>query len=187
MTYKQLLHSQSLMITASSIVFPFYLLLLRNLGDSYSQFGLAYGIFALTAALSHPLIGSWSDRVGEKRLLILYTFGMAVVMLVIPVLSTITQVYIIQVIMGLLGALQKTAEKIALSRQTDRAHTGKQVGHYHLWTSIWSALAVIATGYIIDFLTIGSLFYITSFMYVAAGVLIWQKPKTVELERHHSL
>ncbi|USD13835.1 MFS transporter [Priestia megaterium] len=187
MTYKQLLHSQSLMITASSIVFPFYLLLLRNLGDSYSQFGLAYGIFALTAALSHPLIGAWSDRVGEKRLLILYTFGMAVVMLVIPVLSTITQVYIIQVIMGLLGALQKTAEKIALSRQTDRAHTGKQVGHYHLWTSIWAALAVIATGYIIDFLTIGSLFYITSFMYVAGGVLIWQKPKTVELERHHSL
>ncbi|RBN36466.1 MFS transporter, partial [Priestia megaterium] len=56
MTYKQLLHSQSLMITASSIVLPFYLLLLRNLGDSYSQFGLAYGIFALTAALSHPLI-----------------------------------------------------------------------------------------------------------------------------------
>lgn len=49
------------------------------------------------------------------------------------------------------------------------------------------ALAVIATGYIIDFLTIGSLFYITSFMYVAAGVLIWQKPKTIELERHHSL
>ena len=77
MTYKQLLHSQSLMITASSIVFPFYLLLLRNLGDSYSQFGLAYGIFALTAALSHPLIGSWSFfyiRLGWRLLCLLFLF-----------------------------------------------------------------------------------------------------------------
>ncbi len=34
--------------------FSFYLLLLRNLGDSYSQFGLAYGIFVFNRSFESP-------------------------------------------------------------------------------------------------------------------------------------
>ncbi|SFE34072.1 Major Facilitator Superfamily protein [Bacillus sp. OV194] len=176
MTYKQLIRSQSVMMTASSIAFPFYLLLLRNLGDSYSQFGWAYGLFALSSALFHPFIGKWSDRFGDRILLLIYAWGMAVVMLLVPVLSETWHVYVIQIVMGLLGAFQKTTEKTALSRHTERSNAGKKVGHYHLWTSIWAALAVIMTGYMIDFLTIGSLFYLTSLLYLIGGIILWKRP-----------
>ncbi|MDM5337120.1 MFS transporter [Fictibacillus enclensis] len=184
MTYKQLLRSQSVIMTASSVAFPFYLLLLRNLGDSYSQFGWAYGLFALSSALFHPLIGRWSDRFGDRIFLLVYAWGMALVMLMVPVLSETWQVYVIQVIMGLLGAVQKTTEKTALSRQTEQNHSGKKVGHYHLWTSIWAGLAVILTGYLIDFLTIGALFYVTSFLYFIGGVILWTKSDLEDGNKH---
>ncbi|MGG1575976.1 MFS transporter [Fictibacillus sp. NRS-1165] len=186
MTYKQLIRSQSIMITASSIAFPFYLLLLRNLGDSYSQFGWAYGLFALTSAIFHPLIGSWSDRFGDRALLLIYAWGMAVLMLLVPVLSETWHVYVIKILMGLLGAVQKTTEKTAISRHTEKNDTGKKVGHYHLWTSIWAALVIILTGYMVHFLTIGALFYLTSLLYLIGGFILWKRPADDEsLRKRH--
>jgi MFS family permease len=154
------------------MVFPFYLLLIRNIGESYSQFGLAYGLFALTGALVHPVIGKLSDKIGDRTLLLLYTWGMAGMMLTVPIIETLTALYVLQVVMGVLGAVQKTTEKTALSRQSDGKMIGQKIGNYHLWTSVWGAAAVIATGYLIDFLTIGSLFYFASFLYVISGIIL---------------
>ncbi|MDR7071352.1 MFS transporter [Fictibacillus barbaricus] len=164
--------SQSLLMTASSMVFPFYLLLIRNIGDSYSQFGLAYGLFALTGALAHPVIGRLSDKIGDRTLLLLYTWGMAGMMLVVPIIETVSALYALQIVMGVLGAVQKTTEKTALSRQSSGKQIGRKIGNYHLWTSVWGAAAVIATGYLIDFLTIGSLFYLASLLYVISAVIL---------------
>ncbi|HYK74272.1 MAG TPA: MFS transporter, partial [Pseudoneobacillus sp.] len=57
MSYQRFLNSQSLIVSASSVVFPFYLLFIRNIGESFSQFGCAYGLFTLISAFSYPLIG----------------------------------------------------------------------------------------------------------------------------------
>jgi MFS family permease len=176
MTYRQLVRAQSIMQTASSIAFPFYFLLLRNIGDNYSQFGWAYGLFALTAALCHPLIGKLTDRWGDKALLLIYSWGMAGVMMFVPILTEIWQVYMIQILMGILGSVQKTTEKTAISRQVTPDGIGKKIGYYHLWTSVWSAGGIILTGYMVDFLTIGSLFYLTSVLYMIAGIIVWKRP-----------
>jgi MFS family permease len=185
MNYQRFLHSQSLMVAAGSIVFPFYLLFIRNIGESYSQFGWAYGLFTLVSACSYPLIGKLSDRFGEKSLLLVYTWGMALVMLVIPIIIEIWFIYIIQIIMGLLGAVQKTAEKTALARKaqehSDR-DVGKTIGNYHFWTAISSAGAIIITGYLVDFLTIGSLFYLASLMFFIAGFILSRMDKNRELD-----
>lgn len=175
MNYQRFLHSQSMIVAASSVIFPFYLLFIRNIGDSYSQFGWAYGLFTLIAACSYPFIGRMADRLGERHLLLIYTWGMALVMLVIPITTEIWTIYIIQILMGFLGAVQKTAEKTTLSRHVQDGsnnNIGKSIGHYHFWTSVWSAVAIIVTGYLIDFLTIGSLFYIASIMFAYAGVVL---------------
>lgn len=175
MNYHRFLRAQSVMISAGSVVFPFYLLFIRNVGESYSQFGWAYGLFTLMSACSYPLIGRMTDTFGERNLLLLYSWGMALVMLLIPISAQIWAIYTIQIIMGFLGAVQKTAEKAALSRQVQEKQErkiGKSIGHYHLWTSVWAAAAIIVTGYLIDFLTIGSLFYLASMMFVYAGWIL---------------
>lgn len=177
MNFRTFLISQSILVTASSVVFPFYLLLIKNVGVSYSQFGWAYGLFTLTAALAYPLIGRLSDRFGDKRLLLIYTLGMAVVMLVIPLLYDVWQVYTVQIFMGILGAIQKNTEKAFLARHNDRATAGQQIGNYHLHISLWSGFGIILTGYLIDFLTIASLFYLISFVYIIASFVILKREK----------
>ncbi|MFC4411629.1 MFS transporter [Chungangia koreensis] len=177
MNFRQFLISQSIIFTASSLVFPFYLLFIKNVGDSYSQFGWAYGLFTLTAALSYPVIGRLGDRFGDKNMLLIYTLGMAAIMLVIPLLYLVWQVYIIQIIMGILGAIQKNTEKAFLARTNEPDTAGKQIGNYHLHISLWSAFGIILTGYLIDFLTVASLFYLISFVYIIASIILLKREK----------
>lgn len=178
MNYRRFVTSQSLVLMAGSMIFPFYVLLLRNVGDSYSQFGWAYGLFALTSALAYPVIGKAADRLGDRVLLIFYSMAMAVLLLFFPLATSVWQVYGLQVCMGVLGAVQKNTEKAALARHADQGRAGADIGRYHFKTSIAAAAAVILTGYLVDFLTIATIFYLASLMYVMSGFIIWKEPKT---------
>ena len=157
MTYRRFVASQSIIMMAGSMVFPFYILLLRNVGNSFSQFGWAYGLFALTSALVYPLVGRISDRVGDRKLLIIYAF-MAILMLCFPIATEVWHVYILQILMGILGAVQRNTEKTSLARKVVQENAGYEIGKYHVWTSIGGAVAIIATGYLVDFFTIGTIF-----------------------------
>lgn len=180
MNYPLFVRIQSMILMSSSIIFPFYLLLVRQIGDSYAQFGLAYCLFTLTSAFAYLGIGRLSDRFGDRSLLVTHTFGMALILLYVPIVTSISHVYLIQIIMGILGALQKNTEKTILARQELALTTvGRAIGRYHFKTSLWSALGIIAAGYLIDFLTIGSLFYIISAVYLYVTVrLLWDRPRS---------
>lgn len=180
MNYPLFVRIQSMLLMSSSIIFPFYLLLVRQIGDSYAQFGLAYGLFTLTSAFAYLGIGRLSDRFGDRSLLIFHTFGMALILLYVPIVTSISHVYLIQIIMGILGALQKNTEKTILARQELALTTvGRTIGRYHFKTSLWSAIGIITAGYLIDFLTIGSLFYIISAVYFYVTVrLLWDRPRS---------
>lgn len=174
MTIKQFILYQGAVGMAASMIFPFYILLLKNVGNSYAQFGWAYGLFALTSALSYPLIGKLADRVGDKQLLLVYSWGMAILLILFPLAYEIWHVYLLQIAMGLLGAIQKNSEKTVLARTVKKETAGKEIGNYHIWTSVAAAIAIIATGYLVDFLTIGSIFYIASLLFAWSGIQILQ-------------
>ncbi|KMY54996.1 MFS transporter [Bacillus sp. FJAT-27231] len=177
MNFRRFILSQSLIMMAGSMIFPFYVLLLRNVGESYAQFGWAYGLFALTSAVAYPVIGKSADQLGDQLLLVIYTWGMAVILLFFPLVTEVWQVYVLQIFMGLLGALQKNTEKTSLARHVRKERAGQQIGAYHTWTSIGAAIAIILTGYIVDFLTIGTIFYLASFIYVMSGIILFKKPE----------
>ncbi|MDI2586662.1 MFS transporter [Psychrobacillus sp. NEAU-3TGS] len=175
MNYRRFIIYQGSIGMASSMIFPFYVLLLKNVGHSYSQFGWAYGLFALTAAVSYPIIGKLADKTGDKILLIIYSWGMALILLIFPLAFEIWHVYILQVVMGLLGAVQKNSEKTVLARTVQKETAGREIGHYHIWTSVSAAIAIIGTGYLVDFLTIGSIFYLASVVFAWSGFYIMKR------------
>jgi MFS family permease len=172
MNYRKFIIYQSTVGIAASMIFPFYILFLKNVGSSYSQFGWAYGLFALTAAITYPVIGKLADQLGDHLLLVIYSWGMAAILLVFPLAYEIWHVYLLQIVMGVLGAIQKNSEKAFLARTINKESAGIEIGKYHVWTSIGAAIAVMGTGYLVDFLTIGSLFYIASVVFAWSGFYV---------------
>lgn len=169
---KWFIFSQSFALTAASVSFPFYLLFIQNIGRSFSSFGFAYGLFTLSAALSQRLIGKWADRSGGVKLLIFYAVGMSFIFLLIPSVNTIETVYFIQVFLGILGAIQKTSEKLVLSEMPYKGRRGKMIGNYHFWTSLCSSLAVMGTGLLLNYFAISYIFYGCSIFFLVSGIVL---------------
>ncbi|MEH7104803.1 MFS transporter, partial [Bacillus velezensis] len=88
---KWLILSQSSVFFAGSLIFPFYILFIKNIGSSYTQFGLSYGLFGLSGALIHPLLGRLSARLDSRWFLMANSWGMAVLLLTLPHITGVHQ------------------------------------------------------------------------------------------------
>ena len=164
-----LLISQNLILFGSGMVFPFYVIFIKEAGANFTQFGFAYALFAISSALVHAAAGSLTDRFGGPVFLAISGWGTAFALLFFPAVTTIYQVYVLQVVMGLFHALQKTSEKCLVADLTPSGERGKRIGRYHAWTTLCSGLAVIVAGYLIDLLTLDIIFYAGSVLMFASG------------------
>ncbi len=127
MNYRRFVLYQGTIGMASSMIFPFYILVLKNTGNNYAQFGWAYGLFALTSALTYPVIGRLADQIGDKVLLLVYSWAMALLLLFFPLVEEVWQVYLLQIMMGVLGAVQKNSEKRCLLVMLIKERPGKKL------------------------------------------------------------
>ncbi|HEX9815625.1 MAG TPA: MFS transporter, partial [Candidatus Thermoplasmatota archaeon] len=93
----------------------------------------------------------------------------AMILLLFPMVTTLWQVYILQAVLGMFGAMQRTSEKALLADLTDAPQRGRAIGVYHGWVSMASALAVVLAGFLIDLFTLAIIFYIGSVVLLASG------------------
>ena len=128
MNLKWIIISQSWVLFGSGLVFPFYIIFIREVGGNFSQFGLAYGMFMLSSAFVHRWVGRVSDKFGRKIFLLINAWGTAVLFLLFPMVTSIWEVYILQVLLGVLGAMQKTSEKALIADFTEGNERGKHIG-----------------------------------------------------------
>ncbi|MBS4220356.1 MFS transporter [Bacillus sp. FJAT-49711] len=171
--------SQSISILGSSLVFPFYLIFIKEVGGGFLQYGISYGLFTISSSLVHIAVGKWSDRLGRRLFLLIGSWGMAILLLFFPLVTDVWQVYVLQIVLGIIGATQKTSEKAMLADFTDRSNRGFAIGKYHFWTSIFTGIAVMFGGFIIDLFTLDIIFYISSLILFISGFFVL---KIVEME-----
>ena len=170
--FKWLTISQSVAILGSSLVFPFYILFIKEIGANFTEFGISYGLFTISAAFVHKIIGKGTDRFGSKLFLIMNSWGMAVLFILFPIVTKIWEVYTIQIILGIFGAMQKTSEKAIVADFTEGSRRGEKIGIYHGWLAVFSGIAVIIGGYIADLFTLELIFYIGSIFLFISGLII---------------
>ena len=60
--------SQSIAILGSSLVFPFYLIFIKEVGGGFLQYGISYGLFTVSSALVH-ILSREAFRFGRKEAL----------------------------------------------------------------------------------------------------------------------
>lgn len=172
-----LLISQSIALFGSGIIFPFYVLFTKEIGANFTEFGLAYAVFSLTAAGTHMLVGRWSDRMGRRGFLAVNSIGTAILLLLFPMVTAMWQVYVLQAALGVFGAMQRTTEKALVADLTDGKERGRIIGAYHGWVSVFSALAVVVGGFLIDLFDLSIIFYLASPILLASGLAALRIPE----------
>lgn len=180
MDLKWLIRSQSIVTLAAGMIYPYYLLFLKNLGNSYSKYGLAFAVFTISSAAVSQWLAPRLDRFGAQ-ILILSSGGMMAAMLAFPWTSSYIWVLFLQLVMGCCSAMQKMSERLLLADNSERGARGKIIGSYHFWTSVASGFAVILGGYLIDWLTINALFYVSALLYGVSAYAVWRNQKRITL------
>lgn len=173
---RALLHSQTVTLFATGLVFPFYIVFISQTGASFTEFGIAYALFAVASALVHQRTGVWSDRIGRKPFLLAHNWVSAILFLLFPLVETMMHVYILQVCLGIVGAMHKTSEKAVLADATHPECRGEFIGGYHGWIAIASALAIMVGGFLIDLFSISVIFYVGSIILFFSGFIILKIP-----------
>ena len=151
-----------------SVLFNLYQRSRRRLSPVWYFIRVVYRQFSLV----HILVGKLSDLVGRKLFLLMGSWGMAVLLLFFPLVTEVWEVYVLQIFLGIVGAMQKTSEKALLADVTDGGSRGASIGRYHFWTSIFSGGAVMLGGFIIDLFTLDIIFYISSIILFVSGFFI---------------
>ncbi|MFS0839132.1 MFS transporter [Paenibacillus sp. 1P03SA] len=142
-------------------------------GNSYSKYGLAFAVFTVSSAAVSRYLGPRLDRSG-REILAFSSLGMMAAMLAFPWIGSYAWVLAVQAWMGVCSAMQRMSERLLLADYTDRGARGPALGTYHFWTSVSSGFAVMAGGYLIDWLTIDVLFYLSAFLYAASAWMVWR-------------
>ncbi|MFD0677830.1 MULTISPECIES: MFS transporter [unclassified Paenibacillus] len=176
MDIQWLVRSQSIVTLAAGMIYPYYLLFLKNLGNSYSKYGLAFAVFTVSSAAVSGWLAPRLDR-NARQMLCLSSLGMMAVMLAFPWVVSYVWVLILQLLMGICSAMQKMSERLLLADNSKQGARGPLIGSYHFWTSAASGFAVILGGYLIDWLTINALFYLSALLYGASAWVVWRTRK----------
>ena len=77
--------------------------------------------------VSFALLSGRSYKADNSYFLLLNSWGMAVLLLYVPHIGSVVQVYIVQVLLGLFGAMQKHGEKVLIANFTDSGERGKKM------------------------------------------------------------
>lgn len=168
-----LIRSQSIVTLAAGMIYPYYLLFLKNLGNSFSKYGLAFAVFTISSAAVSQLLSRRLDRRGVG-MLAWSSIGMMIAMISFPWVGSYTMVLVLQLLMGACNAMQKMSERLLIADNTRQGDRGTVIGAFHFWTSVASGLAVIIGGYVIDWLTIDVLFYLSALLYAISAYFTWR-------------
>ncbi len=176
--YRIFLFSNSLLAFAGGLFGPFYIIFLQNFGGSIQQFGFSIGLMALFQSITSFFAGKYSDKMGRKAFLLAGGFISAVIIFLYAIITSLTQLYVLQIAIGITNAIATTTGYAFLADITKKVSRGADIGKYHAIVGIISALAVMGGGYVVGQLGYKIIFYFTATItFISTAFLFYIKEK----------
>lgn len=176
--YRIFLLSNSTLSFALGLFMPFWIVFLQDFGGSIQQFGISIGLMVLAQSLTSYFAGKYSDKLGRKIFLIIGGFMLAAVTLAYTLITSMTQLYFLQVVNGITGAMQITMETTFLGDITKKVSRGADIGKYHAVVGVMAALAMMGGGYVVGQAGYKTIFYVTAaIVFVSTLLLLGIKEK----------
>ncbi len=171
--YKVFLLSNSALSFALGLFTPFWIIFLQDFGGSIQQFGFSIGLMVLAQSVTSYFAGKYSDKLGRKIFLIIGGFMLAAVTLAYTLITSMAQLYFLQIVNGITGAIQITMETTFLGDITKKISRGANIGKYHAIVGIMAALAMMGSGYIVGQSGYKVIFYVTAAIIFVSTLLLF--------------
>lgn len=176
--YKVFLFSNSILSFATGLFTPFWIIFIQNFGGGIEQFGFSIGLMVLAQSVTSYYSGKFSDKLGRKNFLLGSGFALVVVVYLYTLITSLPQLYILQILNGVAGAVNQTITTVFLGDITRKQTRGLDVGKFHAIAGVASAIAMMAGGFVVGQLGFKIIFYITAaIIFVSTLMLVYLKEK----------
>ena len=169
--YRIYLISNIIISLVGGVFGPFYILFVQQKGGGVENFGLALGFLLLTQSIVSYFAGKYSDISGRKPLLILQGYLFSIVILSYLFIVQIWQLYLLQIINGLLGGIEVAVGSSFLADITETKNRGRMIGKYQAIVGITTAIAMMLSGYFVALTGIKTIFIIMAIANVFSATL----------------
>jgi len=166
--------SNSLMALAFGLFGPFYLIFINEVGGSIENFGIAVGLIVLSGALTSFFAGKYSDNFGRKPFLIIGGYASAIIVFLYTVIGAIWQLYLLQILSGIVASLFETSESSFLGDITEKDNRGKDIGKYDAIVGIAGAFAIFTGGFLVGSFGFEIVFYIVAILFVISTTVMFK-------------
>ncbi|MBD3259838.1 MFS transporter [Candidatus Woesearchaeota archaeon] len=160
--------SNSLIALAFGLFGPFYLIFINDIGGSIENFGIAVGLVVLSGSLTSLIVGRFSDRIGRKPFLIFGGYVSALIVLFYAVIGSLWQLYLLQILSGMVAALFETSESAFLGDITEKEKRGSDIGKYDALVGLSEAAAIFIGGFLVSRFGFELVFIIVALIFVVS-------------------
>ncbi len=162
--YNIFLLSNSLLYFSWGLFQPFWIIFVQKIGGSIEQLGFAIGLTVFAQSSVSYFVGKHSDKFGRKMFLIISGFAMSGVIVAYTLITSLIQLYILQILYGIVGAMQATMETTFLSDVTRKISRGTEIGKYQALVGIMAGIAMIGGGFLVGSYGFKIMFYIVALL-----------------------
>ncbi|MBI4896442.1 MAG: MFS transporter [Candidatus Aenigmarchaeota archaeon] len=164
--------SNSFMAFAFGLFGPFYYIFINEMGGTIENFGIAAGLVVLSSAFVSLIAGKYSDKFGRKPFLIIGVYASALIAFLYTVIGSLWQLYLLQIVGGLVISIFETSEASFLGDMTKKESRGADMGKYSAVIGIAEAIAIFAGGFLVGKFGFEVVFYIVSVIFVISTTLL---------------
>jgi len=171
--YKVFLFSNSILAFALGLFMPFWIIFLQDFGGSIEQFGFAIGLMVFAQSITSYFAGKYSDKLGRKLFLIIGGFILTGVVFSYTLITSLIQLYILQIVNGITNSMQMTMETTFLGDITKKVSRGLDIGKYHAIVGVMAAISMMGGGFIAGQMGFKIIFYITAGIIFVSTILLF--------------
>ncbi|MBM3303579.1 MAG: MFS transporter [Candidatus Aenigmarchaeota archaeon] len=178
LNYRLMLSSNGIAYFAFSLIGPFFVLFINQIGGSIENLGMLYGVSVLASSVTTYLVGRFSDKFGRKPFLLVSSFLSSLIIILYLYVQNLSQLYILQAANGINTAIWQISENTFMADITHRKTRGRVLGFYNMVLGIISAVALMLGGFVVSKFGFSVIFWfvgITSF--ISAIILFFLKEK----------
>ncbi len=162
---KFLLFADGFSILAVGMFGPIYAIFVERIGGDILTAGGAYAAFSITAGILLFLISRWEDHVKHKEKLVVLGYALGSIgILGYLFISAPIHLFVVQIILGMAGAIGSPAYDAIYSRCLDRGRFASEWGMYESMEYIVTAIAALFGAFVAAFFGFQSLFLIMFFL-----------------------
>ncbi len=175
-----LLVTDGLVVFSGAMLGPIYALFVQDIGGDILDTGLAAGVFTATAGIVVFLSGRFSDKVRETELVV--ALGYAAIglgFLSYTLVHSVTQLLLVQAIIGFGQALSSPSFDALYSRHVDPKRSGSQWGAWESMSYFAVAFGALAGSTVVSLFGFRVLFVVMGCLALLSAFYIYFLPRRV--------